>query len=237
MTTGTEITSVAFDYSTLPADVAAEAMATAKSIRNRTRFVIVSVGDSLTKIKMRLPHGMFGKWLSAEFGWTERTAQNYMSAAALASKCETVSVLRPKTLYLLAAPATPEPVRQVVIDRFNAGEVIPDRAIKEMVNDARYEAQETARKTEQAARLSTLSPSASAQRTRSQREKERAERDAEREREQLEREANTQEVARILAERLLPAELDRIAEWTTRHAVYWDAAVEQAKKLAAEVTP
>jgi hypothetical protein len=232
--TGTEITSVAFAYSTLPADVAAEAMATAKSIRNRTRFVIVSVGDSLTKIKTRLPHGMFGKWLSAEFGWTERTAQNYMSAAALASKCETVSVLRPKTLYLLAAPATPEPVRQAVIDRFNAGEVIPDRAIKEMVNDARYEAQETARKAERAARLSKLSPSA--RRSRAQREKEWAERDAERERGRLEIETNTQEVARILAARLTPAELARIVDWTSRHVVYWHTAIEEATKLAADVT-
>jgi hypothetical protein len=224
-----------FDYSALSAEIRTEAQLVADEIKKRMRGAVIEVGVALARIKDRLEHGQFGKWLVAEFGMTERTAQNYMSAAALASKCETVSVLRPKTLYLLAAPATPEPVRQAVIDRFNAGEVIPDLAIKEMVNDARYEAQETIRRAGQAARLSKLS--SSARRSRAQREKEWAKRDAERDREQLEREANTQEVAQILAERLTPDELDRIADWASRRVVHWDAAAEQATKLAAEVKP
>jgi hypothetical protein len=43
---------------------------------------------------------------------TERTARNYMAAAELVSKSETVSVLQPKTLYLLASPSTPEPIER-----------------------------------------------------------------------------------------------------------------------------
>ena len=41
-----------------------------------------------------LTHGSFGLWLSAEFGWAERPAQNYMAAAEWAAdKYEIISVL------------------------------------------------------------------------------------------------------------------------------------------------
>jgi hypothetical protein len=126
-----------FDYSALPTEIRDEAKIAADEIRGLMRRSIVDVGAALARIKDRLPHGQFGKWLSAEFGLTERTAQNYMAAAALASEYETVSDLRPKTLYLLASPSTPEPIRREVIARFDAGEPIPDRTIKEMIGKAK----------------------------------------------------------------------------------------------------
>jgi hypothetical protein len=87
---------VTFDYAALPPDVVTEAQGAAERIRTRIRAAIVDVGADLIGVKDRLPHGAFSVWLKAEFGMTERTAQNYMSAAALAGKYETVSVLPPK---------------------------------------------------------------------------------------------------------------------------------------------
>ena len=73
-----------FDYATLSPDVASMAAAAAAAIRTSTRLQITEViasGRRLLEVKVALPHGAFGKWLEAEFGWTERTAQNYMRAA------------------------------------------------------------------------------------------------------------------------------------------------------------
>ena len=134
-----EILPLAFDYGILPAEIRSEAMAAADEIKKRMRGAIIEVGAALSRMKDRLPHGQFGTWLSAEFGFTERTAQNYMAAAALAAKYETVSYLRPKTLYRLAAPTTPEAVRQTLIGRFNAGEKVADHAVKELIDEAKWQ--------------------------------------------------------------------------------------------------
>ena len=103
---------------------------------------IVQVGADLIRIKERLPRGEFGKWLKAEFNMTERTAQNYMSAAELVGKYETVSVLKPKMLYLLAAPSTPEPTRQEILGRLNHGEAPSDQEILDAVEQAKHQQKE-----------------------------------------------------------------------------------------------
>jgi len=139
---GTEIlppSKAGFDYAGLPEDIRAEAKAVADEIKMRMRGVVIEVGAALRRIKDRLGHGRFGKWLSAEFGFTERTAQNYMAAAALVAKYETVSYLQPKTLYQLAAPTTPDAVRDEIIQRFNAGERVADQTVKELISEAKWQ--------------------------------------------------------------------------------------------------
>jgi hypothetical protein len=69
-----------------------------------------------------------------------------MSAAALAAKYETVSVLPAGSLYLLAAPSTPEPARNAVIDRLGRGEAPSAKAIKALIADAKYQEQEEQRR-------------------------------------------------------------------------------------------
>jgi hypothetical protein len=41
----------------------------------------IRIGRELLAIKARLGHGHFGPWLAAEFGWSDRQARRYMSAA------------------------------------------------------------------------------------------------------------------------------------------------------------
>jgi hypothetical protein len=66
----------------------------------------VTVGARLLEAKAHpdLCHGEWLRWLEVNFGLTERTAQNYMSAARLAAKYEIVAdlKLRPTALYALA---------------------------------------------------------------------------------------------------------------------------------------
>jgi hypothetical protein len=41
----------------------------------------IRIGRELLAIKARLGHGHFGPWLAAEFGWSDRQARRFMSAA------------------------------------------------------------------------------------------------------------------------------------------------------------
>jgi hypothetical protein len=191
-----------FEYGVLPAEIRAEARTAADEIKTLIRESVIKVGTALSRIKDRLPHGQFGKWLSAEFGLTERTAQNYMNAAALASKSETVSFLRPKTLYLLASPSTPDSIRQTVIERFEAGQPIPDQAIRNMVQQAKVQQKEEQQRAEEAAHEARLSPRTRRSRAQRQAEQERQHHDWERER--AEKEEATNQAADLLISNLAP---------------------------------
>jgi hypothetical protein len=147
-----------FDYGSLPAEIRNEAKIIADEIKRRMRDAVIEVGAVLARIKDRLPHGQFGEWLSAEFGMTERTAQNYMAAAALAAKYETVSVLPAGSLYLLAAPSTPEPARHAVIERLGRGEAPSAKAIKTLIADAKYERREEQRRSARKTRKRQAAP-------------------------------------------------------------------------------
>lgn len=83
--------------------------------RVRTFCVPLKVGLALKRQKDRLPHGMFGPWIEAEFGMSDQTARNFMNVAKVyADKSQTVGDLAPRALYELAAPSTPPEVRDQV---------------------------------------------------------------------------------------------------------------------------
>ena len=66
---------------------------------------VVEIGRELIAVKEAIGHGNFTPWLNEQFGWTERTARNYMSVAEqFASKRKCVSGLPLATVYKLAAP-------------------------------------------------------------------------------------------------------------------------------------
>src|SRR4051812_1213845 len=79
------VVSKGFDYSLVPADVADRVRSTAEQIRQKVKRtvedIIIEVGRELLAVKEALPHGQFGRWLRAEFGWSERMAQNFMGVA------------------------------------------------------------------------------------------------------------------------------------------------------------
>jgi len=94
---------------------------------------ILRIGQGLLQVKERLPHGQWLDWLEAEFGWTDRTALNYMHAAEQ-FKLETVSDLNmaARALYLLASPSTPEEAREEALERAQAGERITVTAARNL---------------------------------------------------------------------------------------------------------
>ena len=132
-----------FDYSPLPTKVAEQVQSAAERIRQsikRTIEHVIQVGNELLAVKDALPHGEFGPWLRAEFGWTERTARNFMGVAGrFGPKTEIISVLRidPTAAYLLAAPSAPDEARETAIERAENGEHITTAVAKDIIKKER----------------------------------------------------------------------------------------------------
>jgi hypothetical protein len=156
------VAAVGFDYSPLTTQTAKQVRAAAERIREKVKKTledIIAVGNDLLTVKQELPHGQFGTWLRAEFGWTERTARNFMSVAeGFGAKTEMISDLQiaPTAAYLLAAPSAPDEARQAAVERAEAGEQVTTAVAKEILAEARKKesgAAKKAAKGELAARL------------------------------------------------------------------------------------
>jgi hypothetical protein len=139
---GLVIVSPKFDYAPLDQEIAERVRLTATRIRAKVKKTlenIIEIGAELQAVKDALDHGQFGRWLQAEFGWTERTARNFMAVAERFGKTEIISDLRiqPTAAYLLAAPSAPDEARQAAIERAASGEQITTRVAREILTRAR----------------------------------------------------------------------------------------------------
>jgi hypothetical protein len=134
----TEPLKTAFDYGQLEPEVrtvAVEAAAKIRLLGRQATESIVAIGEELSKVKERLPHGAWLPWIKAEFGWPERQAQRLMRVHA-AFKSDKLSDLAPidvSALYLLAAPKTPPEVRDMAMAKAAAGERVTHGFVKEQL--------------------------------------------------------------------------------------------------------
>jgi hypothetical protein len=134
-----------FDYEALPLADRAGMQIAAGRIKERLAGItkdFAAIGRELSKVKARLPHGLFGDWCKAELGFTQRTAQNYMNAAAFLERlpepiCETVSLLPPGMIYQLASPTAPQAVVSEIIEAAEAGTVLEPEKISARFADLR----------------------------------------------------------------------------------------------------
>lgn len=107
-----------------------------KNLVRRTAEDIIQIGLKLIEVKKRLPHGKWGEWLACEFGWTDRTAQNFMNIAQrLNPKRVSDLELSRRVLQLLAAPSTPDEAIDEAISRASDGETITHKTAKEIVSN------------------------------------------------------------------------------------------------------
>ncbi|MGC4107040.1 MAG: DUF3102 domain-containing protein [Thermomicrobiales bacterium] len=91
-------------------------------LERKTGEQIIEMGRELIRVKGLLGHGQFGAWLEAEFGWSWKTANNFMNVAEhFSGKFETVSNLPAKALYALASNNTPQIIRDEFIAKAEAG--------------------------------------------------------------------------------------------------------------------
>ena len=139
--TGTNLTT--FD---LPADVERDVLAAAERIRvrlNRTAEDIIAVGVDLILIKAKLPHGEFLPWVDQKFGMAKRSAQRFIQVAQqYEGKSVTMAHFQPSVVYELAAPSTPDEVREVVEQRAAEGESVTVAEIKRLKREHAEEKEE-----------------------------------------------------------------------------------------------
>ena len=132
---------VGFNYDLLEPQVAEQARTSAERIRAKVKKTvedIIDVGNDLLAVKEALPHGQFLPWLRAEFGWSERTAYNFISVAERFKVANFASLpIQPSAAYLLAAPTVPDEARQVAVEKAEAGQEITFATAKEIVAEAK----------------------------------------------------------------------------------------------------
>lgn len=90
--------------------------------------MIVENGRDLLTVKEKMGHGRFGGWLRRKFGWSERTAQNYMNAAKAFDEfakegCapEAIALMPPSMLYRF--DKQPDVAKKICIESVRSGSV------------------------------------------------------------------------------------------------------------------
>jgi hypothetical protein len=155
-----ELVVIGFNYQLLESKVAVKVRSTADRIREKVKNTlqdIIEIGNDLLTVKDALPRGQFGPWLRAEFGWGERTAQNFMSVAQrFGLKTEIIAdfTIQPTAAYLLAAPSVPDEARQQAVERAEAGEKITSSIAKAILTETRKKRRQIRRKAPKVEKLS-----------------------------------------------------------------------------------
>jgi hypothetical protein len=130
-----------YDYTRLPEEKREAAQRAARIIKpllKRTAEDIFLIGHELSQIKEMLPHGRYTEWLGVEFGLSERMAQHFVNVRRrLGPKSEKFSVLPPSTLYLLAAPSTPDTAIIEIEQQLDAGRRISVTVVQETIRTAK----------------------------------------------------------------------------------------------------
>jgi|SRR5579863_608536 len=201
--TGTEIIhQPKFDYGTMVPEIASGLRSEAVLLRGlitKSTADMIEAGRVLLAIKDRLNHGQFMSWVEAEVGISIRTAQGYMRFAKLGDgKSETVSLLPPPTVRLLAAKSAPPEIVEQVITKAAAGNIMPERVVKNMISEKRADLRHLDRLKREAERESRLPKAA-----REREKRRRLEYEAERERKRAENTARAQSII----DRLSPEDL------------------------------
>jgi hypothetical protein len=103
------------------------------------------IGRRLTDCKARVGHGNWYAWIDREFGWSEKTAENFMNIYKMGSNPKTFSDLPIplSALYLLARPSTMKGARLEIIERAEAGEVIKVADVKQAIAARKQPAKRT----------------------------------------------------------------------------------------------
>src|SRR3954447_1914459 len=116
-------------------------------LQQRNINTAAAIGKWLIRVRDQIDHGLFLKWLSAEWPASQSSAYNFIAVAEnLGDELPTVGSLPPATVYRLAAPGTPASTRAEIIEQLKAGEQIAPSEIDDKIK----EAQEAGRKVREA---------------------------------------------------------------------------------------
>jgi hypothetical protein len=125
---------------TLQAAVLAENAVAIRKLTARLIGDVIEIGRRLSDCKKRLGFGNWLPWLEREFSWSERSARNFIRCYEFArSRSANVADLGidVSSLYLLAAPSTPEKARVEVLRQAGERGGLPHAEVKRIVAEAK----------------------------------------------------------------------------------------------------
>ncbi|SIN97307.1 Protein of unknown function [Bradyrhizobium erythrophlei] len=112
-----------------------------RALGKRAISDIIEIGRLLTEAKQIAGHGNWLPWLEREFGWTDKTAENFLNVHKLGAqtKFENISDLNLPVsgLYLLAAPSTPVEARAAVFACAQNGERLSVKDVRNQIDEER----------------------------------------------------------------------------------------------------
>ena len=125
-----------FDYeilSTKKRTIVQQCTGEIKERLRRTAQDVWEIGQKLVEVRSQLEYGQFEGWLSAEVGWSRRTAYNFINVYEAFSDNTNFAQLDIATsaLYMLAAPSTPESVRHKILEKAQKGKKITHKDISQ----------------------------------------------------------------------------------------------------------
>jgi hypothetical protein len=105
-------------------------------IIKRTTVDLVEFGQILTEVRSTLTHKEFLDFVKA-IGISRPTAYRWIAAAGAGQACSHVENIESTALYALAAPSTPEDVRDAFLRQADAGQGVTLQAVRATLNDRR----------------------------------------------------------------------------------------------------
>jgi len=132
-----------YDYSRLPEDLRDQAMLAQGTVLTKLGGAVervIDAGNTLRWAKATLPHGEYLPWVQQACGLKERYARQLVQAAEWVNRQHAAGldqITDATTLFLLSADATPEDVRQWVIERCAAGNPPTRREVQERKRQAK----------------------------------------------------------------------------------------------------
>ena len=131
-----------FDYQQLNPNTREQIQALTTDIRNRLRrcaLDIYQIGQDLCLIKQQLQHGQFRAWLKAEFDWSVSAANKFMQVSQQFQLEDLANVeIAPSALYALAAPSTPDEVRDRALAQAKQGKTITFSLAKQLIKENKH---------------------------------------------------------------------------------------------------
>ncbi len=124
-----------FDYDILGSEQRLVVKQRTEEIKERLKRSaqdIWEIGQKLFEVRSQLAYGQFDSWLTTEFGWSRRTAYNFVRVYEAFPERATVAQvsIAASALYQLSSPSTPQKVREDFIQRAKDGEKITRQDIR-----------------------------------------------------------------------------------------------------------
>ncbi len=109
-----------------------------RELRQSATEHAIEIGRELLRIKEKLPHGVFVKWVERACEFKIRTAQDLMKLAREAeSDAKLVALMVPSTLRVYLSKKTPPAVRDAILKRLENGERVSRSDLYSQVSDTR----------------------------------------------------------------------------------------------------